>query len=370
MFKSFFLAGFECATGYNMHGEWIDQIEATGHDEYVSRDYAALAKIGIHSVREAVRWPLVDRGKGKYDFSSVDPFVAAAKEHQVEVIWDLFHYGYPDGVDLFSADFAPRFADYCAAVAEYITRNIDGPYYFTPINEPSFFAWAAGDVGRFAPHASGRGPELKKSLARAGIQGINAIRSVCPSARIVNVDPLCRVAPADSRPESQRRADYFNNVAVFESWDYLCGRLCPELGGSREHLDIIGVNYYWTNQWQLGTADSTPLEDHDPRRAKLSTLIRSVWDRYGGDILITETSHVGEMRPVWLREAAAEANLLLESGIPLRGITLYPILGMPEWHDRETWTLMGLWDPGRQLFTPMLSALKKAQQLCRVKSAA
>ena len=37
MFRSFYLAGFECATGYNMHGEWIDQIAATEHDLHVRR---------------------------------------------------------------------------------------------------------------------------------------------------------------------------------------------------------------------------------------------------------------------------------------------------------------------------------------------
>ena len=33
MFRSFFFAGFEGATGYNMHGEWVDQIAATHHDK-------------------------------------------------------------------------------------------------------------------------------------------------------------------------------------------------------------------------------------------------------------------------------------------------------------------------------------------------
>ena len=41
MFRSFYLAGFECATGYNMHGEWIDQIAATEHDLHVDADYGA-----------------------------------------------------------------------------------------------------------------------------------------------------------------------------------------------------------------------------------------------------------------------------------------------------------------------------------------
>lgn len=116
VFKSFFLAGFECATGYNRHGEWIDQVAATHHDVCASEDYRLLREAGIYGARESIRWPLVDHG-GRYDFSSVEPHLAASQEYGVEVIWDLFHYGYPDDVDLFSPDFPRRFADYCYAAA-------------------------------------------------------------------------------------------------------------------------------------------------------------------------------------------------------------------------------------------------------------
>jgi hypothetical protein len=315
-----------------------------------------------------MRWPLVDRN-GRYDFSSVAPFVAASKRHHVEVIWDLFHYGYPSDVDLFSTEFPSRFAEYCQAAARYVCEHTDGPCYFTPINEPSFFAWAAGEVGKFAPHCRGRGPELKLALAKAAICGINAIKSVAPHARIVNVDPLCRVACPEGRPDLVESVDAFNRRAVYESWDMICGRLCPELGGSREHLDLVGINYYWTNQWEMGR-DECPLDHDDHRRVPLSKLIEEVSRRYGGELLITETSHVDDMRPTWLAYVAEESKKVLNRGVALRGVCLYPILGMPEWHSRKTWTLMGLWDLARredmlhrEVCSPMLEALKIAQQL-------
>jgi len=145
--------------------------------------------------------------------------------------------------------------------------------------------------------------------------------------------------------------------------------LLPELGGSREHLDIIGVNYYWTNQWVLG-GDGTPLEPDDPRRVPLRFLLRSLWERYGGEIIVTETSHVDEQRAAWLRELTVEMEALLEEPIPLHGVCLYPVLSMPEWHAPGEWAQMGLWNLEarngkleRILHSPMLEALIEARRL-------
>jgi hypothetical protein len=369
MFKSFFFAGFECATGYNARGQWIDQVAATHHDKHADEDYARLREVGIYAAREAIRWPLVDRGGGGYDFSTADPFIEASRKHGVEVIWDLFHYGYPDNLDLFSVDFPRRFADYCYAAASYVQARTAGTCYFTPVNEPSFFAWAGGHVGRFAPHVMGKGVELKRALILAAIQGIEAIWAAVPGARIVNVDPLCHVVPPSERPELAGNARWFNHHAVFEAWDMLCGRVMPDLGGSRRHLDIVGINYYWTNQWELGR-DECPLGAEDSRRVALSDLVREVHARYGGELLITETAHVDDMRPAWLDYVADQTEILLDEGVPLRGVCLYPILGMPEWHEPAKWTQMGLWELAecphgleRKLCEPMLQALKKAQRI-------
>jgi hypothetical protein len=369
MFRSFFFAGFECATGYNARGQWIDQVAATHHDKHADEDYKRLREVGIYAAREAIRWPLVDQGCGRYDFSSADPFILASQAHEIEVIWDLFHYGYPNDLDLFSEEFPKRFADYCYAAVRHICSRSERPCYYTPVNEPSFFAWAGGHVGRFAPHCVGKGVELKRALIRAAIQGIEAIWAAAPNARIVNVDPLCHVVAPPDRPELARDAAWFNANAVFESWDMLGGRLMPELGGSRKHLDIIGINYYWTNQWELGR-DEQPLPADDPRRVPLRDLVRTVHRRYGRDLLMTETAHVDDMRPKWLEYVADETEALLDEGIPLRGVCLYPILGMPEWHEPTKWTQMGLWELSncgshleRVLCEPMFQALKKAQRI-------
>lgn len=367
MFRSFYMAGFECATGRNVHGEWIDQIHATEHDVSADADYELLERVGIHCVREAVRWPLVDRA-GDYDFSTLKPFIAAAKRRGTQIIWDLFHYGYPDDLDPFGSAFAERFARYARASARHICEQLPGPHFFTPINEASYFAWAAGEVAHFAPHQVGRGHELKLALARAALLGIDAIRSVCQQARFVSVDPLCHVVPPfDASAAQLQHVEEFNRDVVFQFLDMLAGRLMPEFGGDRSCLDIVGLNYYASNQWELDRPEC-PLERSDPRKRPLAELVRDVALRYGGPLLISETAGAGNGRGAWLDEISDTALHLLRADVQLVGVCIYPVLGMPEWHDRGRWARMGLWDlepsPGGLLRRPSpgaLAALQRAQ---------
>lgn len=370
MFRSFYMAGFECSTGYNSSRNWFDQIVCTEHDLRIEEDYARLRQHGLLTVREGIRWPLVDRGL-RYDLSSVEPVLRAAQQNNIEIIYDLFHYGYPADLDPFSDEFVERFADYCFEVARFLVRRSDGPLFFTPVNEPSYLAYAAGEVGVFAPYAHHRGVELKYQLARAAIAGINAIWQVCPTARMVNADPLCNIVPPSEGEDCEAEIEAFNHVAVFESWDMLAGRLHPELGGSRRHLDIVGINYYWTNQWEY-RQDGLPLAEDDPRCLPLTDLVDRVYRRYGGHICVTETAHVGEQRGPWMRKLHEEVERMLDAGIPLCGVCLYPILGMPEWHQRDRWTQMGLWDVHyqdgqliRELHADMAEALRSAQARMR-----
>src|SRR6266436_4307577 len=100
MFQSFFSGGFECSTHRSLSGRRLDLIAATKHDKYVAADYARLQELGIRTIREGIRWHLIEQTQHQYDFTSVLPMLRTARDAGLEVIWDLCHYGWPDDVDI------------------------------------------------------------------------------------------------------------------------------------------------------------------------------------------------------------------------------------------------------------------------------
>jgi beta-glucosidase/6-phospho-beta-glucosidase/beta-galactosidase len=342
-FRSFWMAGFESSCHINGNGIRLDLIAATQHDQLIDEDYARIRELGIETAREGMRWHLIDRGR-RMDFSSVLPMVEAAERHGIQVIWNLCHYGWPQDLHLYSSGFVERFARYCGAVARFISDRSDVVPLYVPINEISFFAWAAGEVGYLHPYDRGRGHEIKRQLVRATLAGIEAIWEVDPRARMLHVDPLIHVIPPLGRPDLARAAAD-QRARQFEAWDMLAGGLEPSLGGHPRYLDIIGVNFYHANQWEYPDQrlrwEDTP---RDRRWVPLRHLLSEVYDRYGRPMFLSETSHFGAGRGRWIREVADEVRHARDMDVPVEGICIYPIIDRPDWDDPGHWHNSGLWD--------------------------
>jgi beta-glucosidase/6-phospho-beta-glucosidase/beta-galactosidase len=344
IFPTFFMAGFECSTFIWKDRERKDYVAATGHDRHLKGDLAAAMDLGIGAIREAIRWPEVDLGEGRYDWSSVEAVQDAATEYKITPIWDLCHYGLPEGCDPFSRECLDRFVDYCRAAAEFVTSTAEGPYFFTPINEITFFSAAASDLEWMYPFAKGREDELKRALAQMDIAGVKAIREVEPNARMVHVDPMVHAVPPLDRPDLADEAHDEAYREAYEAFDMLFGRLAPELGGSPEILDIVGVNVYHYSQVQLQADKKREiLGPRDPRRKPLSELLRFAWDRYHRPIIIGETSGYQDRRAEWLRMTMEESLKALNSGVDLHGVCLYPFVDVPDWWTQK-WAKIGIYD--------------------------
>src|SRR5215216_3181175 len=230
------MSGFECATHPRRNGCRLDLTAAPRHDVNVQADYGMLAGHGIRTVRDGLRWRLIETSPGSYDWSSFLPMLRAARETGTQVIWDLAHWGWPENLDIWSPSFIGRFARFAGAAAQVVRDETDEAPIYVPVNEISFWSWAGGSLGFIGPLACDSGDELKAILVQAAIAAIEAVWDVDPRARIVHAEPAINVVPRSHRSKDIIAARRYT-LLQFEALDFLSGRRKPELGGRPEYVD-------------------------------------------------------------------------------------------------------------------------------------
>lgn len=364
LFKSFFIGGFESSTHWrHKDGKRLDLVGATGHDRFAAQDYARLHSLGIHTARDGVRWHLIDKGGGEYDWSSALPMLRAARATRTQVIWDLLHFGWPDGLDVFSAAFVERFERFARAFMRVLTQETDEVPFIAPVNEPSFLSYAAGEKGFFYPFVHARGNEIKAQFVRGIVAACAAARAVHPGTRLVHTDPVINVI-ADPRRPQDRLAAELHRLAQFDAWDIIAGRARPELGGRAEFLDILGLNYYVQNQWLHNGGVLVPTH---PQHLPFRYFLNEAHERYARPLFIAETGIEADVRQDWLRYLGQEVRGALQLGVPVGGLCWYPIVDHPGWED-DRHCPNGLWgyadEAGdRPSYKPLEDELRRQQKL-------
>ncbi len=329
LFRSFMQGGFECSTHRLRTGRRLDVVASIGHDTHAEADYRQLARAGLRTVRDGLRWHLIEQQPRRFDFSSALPMMKAAQRAGTQVIWDLLHYGWPDDIDIWTPAFVDRFTAFAKATAILWRETTDEIPFWCPVNEISFFAWGGGDVGYLNPFATGRGHELKVQLARASISAMHALRDVDPRARFVHCEPLIAVHHEAARGRPLWEAEGWHQ-AQFQAFEMIMGRMWPQIGGDPSLLDIVGLNYYTNNQW----IHSGPAIDMDhPMYRPLSDLLFEAYGRYGRPIFLSETGVEGDRRAPWLNYVTSEVARARRRGVPVEGICLYPVANHLGWDD-------------------------------------
>ncbi len=329
----------------------------THHDVHAESDFRLLQQAGIFTVRDGLRWHLIEQQPGIYDWSSFLPMLQASITTGTQVIWDLCHWGLPAHIDIFSEEFVSRFAAFTHAAACLIKDHTDTVPFFCPVNEISFWSWVGGDVGAFHPHSLQRGGDLKRQLIRASLAAVQAIRSVDPRARFVQPEPIINIVADRERPEDLPSVER-HTAGQFEAWDLLSAN------DAASGLDIIGINYYWNNQWvHEGERASLGHSQHRP----LHHMLLDVWNRYKRPLFISETGAESDAGAGWLGYICAEVRQAQRQGAQILGICLYPVMDYPGWDD-ERHCSCGLievdehWDK-RRLRANLLAELRTQQQL-------
>jgi len=369
-------AGAECTV--NRTGDdFRDQLVLTGHHDRLD-DLAGLTDLGVKALRFPVLWERVSPDplrEADWDWS--DCGLGLLARLQIRPIVGLVHHGSgPRHTSLLDDSFVEGLAAHALAAA----RRYPWVDEWTPVNEPLTTARFSALYGYWYPHARDE-RAFWTALVRqieATRAAMKAIRSVNPSARLIQTDDLGRTYATSILADQAG----FDNVRRWMGWDLLCGRVDPHhdfwgrlcshgLEASLRSLvdepcppDVLGINHYLTSDRFLdhrlqrypahthghnrsrAFADVEAVRVLEPPSGGLRGALTEAWDRYGLPLAVTEV-HNGctrEEQLRWFAEAWTTATDLRDCGVDVRAVTAWALYGNNGWN--TLLTAPGLYEPG------------------------
>jgi dTDP-4-dehydrorhamnose reductase len=357
--------GIECTIN-RVGTKTYDQLARCGHYKR-GDDLARIAALGIRTMRYPLLWERAATGRpGEYDWRFADERLAQLRGLGIEPIAGLVHHGCgPAYTQLLDESFVTGLADYAGQLAQ----RFPWLQWYTPVNEPLTTARFSGLYGHWHPHER-NGHAFARILVnecRATVLAMQAIRRVNPAAKLVQTDDLGTIY---STRRLQRQAD-FENERRWLAWDLLLGRVDGshplhdrlvvwgieprELAWFREHpceIGIIGIDHYITSDRFLDHrleryprathggngrdtyADVEAVRVLEDPGTSLRRIVQQAAERYRVPVVLTEV-HIGcteDEQVRWLHEAFTICEQLEASGVPVRAVTSWAMLGSYDWN--------------------------------------
>jgi dTDP-4-dehydrorhamnose reductase len=371
--------GIECTVA-RIGESYRDQSAETGHDQRLS-DLDAIAALGIRTLRYPALIEKIAAGSpDKSDWRWHDGRLGRLRDLGISPILGLVHHG---SGPRYTTLLDPAFPDIVARHAHNVAARYPWVEMFTPVNEPLTTARFSGLYGHWYPHRRNYRTFLKALVmqCRAVLQSMAAIRSVTPSAKLVQTEDLGRTF---STPLLAYQAEH-ENERRWLSFDLLCGlvdrshpwfEIFRSNGITEAELrpfldapcppDIVGINHYLTSDRYLdqktssypaGTVGGNGRHRYaDVAAARVDlpahelgpfARLMEVWQRYRLPTAITEV-HNGSTRDEqlrWLMHVWSAACRARHQGVDLRAVTVWCLFGSVDWDSLLT-ERRGMYEPG------------------------
>ncbi len=353
--------GVECTIN-RVHDQYFDQSARSGHRARSAEDLECFAQLGFQALRAGIHW---ERFEATQSWDDADDLLGRMASLGLRPIVGLLHHGSgPAHTHLLDPAFPEKLAAYALKVAQRYPHILD----YTPVNEPQTTGRFSCLYGYWYPHHRSMRSYLRSLVNQ--IKGValsmRAIRTVQPAARLIHTED-------GGQTFATPQLEAFRVEREHRRWlgtDLLCGCVLPhhpvfsfllEHGFSEHEVlwfaenpcppSVLGLNYYVTSDrfldhraelypWRPGGDTGTePLIDAEAVRVRaegiagVGTMLQQAWERYRLPLAVTEAHLGGEPAEQvrWLAEVWRQATAARASGIDVRAVTVWALLGSYDW---------------------------------------
>lgn len=337
----------------------VDELAMTGHYGRIAADLGLAAETGVTAIRYGLPWVLLEPERDRYQWALADEAVAALERSGLSAVWDLVHFGCPSW--LAGGFLNPEYPVRVALFARELAARYPTIHRFTPFNEPYICAYFRGGNGTWPPYEqSFEGfVRLLIPLVEGVRRTIAALHEVRPELEIWLNDGADEFRTALGSESLGQLARDLTSLR-FLSLDLLLGRATPDSAswrflvahGADEiwlrqclekpcHIDVIGIDYYPGSEHEI----FLPVGPKDPgdwgRRSDFAmrpqkepvgilNILRAFSERYRRPLYLAETSSTN-FQEDWLQYCVSEVSQALAEGLPIVGLTWWPLFDHVDW---------------------------------------
>lgn len=255
---------------------------ADDHYHRVEADLDLMQSLGLAAYRFSVSWSrILPTGRGPVNQAGIDFYIRLADgllARGIQPVATLYHWDLPQPLEDEGGwtvrTTADAFREYARVAAAALGDRV---HTWTTLNEPWCSAYLGYAVGVHAPGRTDALASLQAAhhLNLAHGMGVQAIREAIPGARCSVTLNLSVFRPdGDTGAEAVRRLDAVSNrvflgpmlegaypedlkadTAAITDWSFV---QAGDLEQIHQPLDVLGVNYYFTNRVRLRSEGGAP----------------------------------------------------------------------------------------------------------------
>jgi beta-glucosidase len=313
--------------------------QATDHYHRYAEDFALAKSIGLTSLRISIEWARIEPTPGVWDMSAVAHYrkvLETMKEQGLVSMVTLHHYTLPQWVAAQGGFQNPKtiswFQSYVAFVSHELGNNID---LWVTINEPEVFTLTGYLQGIRPPfkHNPFAALRVYRNLIKAHQTAYEAIKQVHPHAQVGLAKNNVYHEPFHSNALDKAVVSFNNRLG--SNWF---------LDAIQNHLDYIGLNYYFYHTWHVswrGVRRANLKRPHSDMGWRtypkgIYYAVTELQERYRKPIYITENGIANarsEMQQDFIREHLYWLSKTMDEGVDIRGYYYWSLTDTYEWND-------------------------------------
>ncbi|MGP3968226.1 GH1 family beta-glucosidase [Streptomyces sp. 6N223] len=263
---------------------------AADHYHRLEEDLDLMAGLGLHAYRFSVSWSRVQpEGRGALNQAGLDFYrrlVDGLLERGIDPIATLYHWDLPQALEdrggWPARDTAYAFEEYAAVLGAALGDRV---HMWTTLNEPWCSAYLGYGSGAHAPGRTDDEAALRavhhlnlahglavRELRRTvthdaaysvtlNFRGLESVDESSPEA-IARIDALAHRSFLDPMLHGRLSERLVSDTAAITDWGFVRS---GDLDLAHQELDVLGVNYYYTNAVRIWDGQGPRLRDDNHR---------------------------------------------------------------------------------------------------------